>query len=140
MIYAKTYKRVIAVIIDYILFFLIFTPITYLVKGVWIMSSTDHLWIITDPICIIFLIFIGFYYVVFEKKFGQTLGKRIMRIKIISETENRKLNLKQVILRLISVVLDGFLLGTVGIISIHISASKQRIGDKLAKTVVVDLG
>ena len=140
MTLAKTYKRVIAMVIDFVLLILVFVPVTYLVKGTWIMFGTDHLWIITDPICILFLGVIVLYFVILERAFGQTLGKRIMRIKIVSLAGDGELTLNQVILRFLLLVLDSFLLGVVGYISIKTSARKQRIGDKLAKTIVMECG
>jgi uncharacterized RDD family membrane protein YckC len=100
------------------------------------MSANDHVWKITDPICIIFLVFIILYFIILEKIFGQTLGKYLMRIKVISVTDE-KLSLKQVIIRFALLVLDSFLLGVVGLISILKSESKQRIGDRLSDTVVI---
>ncbi len=87
-----------------------------------------------------FLGAIVLYFVILERAFGQTLGKRIMRIKIVSLARDGELTLNQVILRFLLPVLDSFLFGVVGYISIKTSARKQRIGDKLAKTIVVECG
>lgn len=138
MNYAKIYKRAIAIIIDFGLLFLVFTLATYLMKGVWLMSASDHLWSITDPICLVYLCIIILYFIVLEIFFWQTLGKRMMRIRIVPQTGKGKLTLKQTFIRLLLLPVDSFLLGVVGCISIIRSPSKQRIGDRLAKTIVVD--
>ena len=58
--YAGLWPRFLALFIDFLLFCALFFPVTRLVKGVWLMSPADHKWnygyIITDPLCIAFLI------------------------------------------------------------------------------------
>jgi len=80
--YAGIWQRFLALVVDGCLFCTLFFPITRIVKGVWIMSPNDHLWaqglFITDPICILFLVFMFLYFVLFEGLAGATLGKWIV--------------------------------------------------------------
>ena len=49
MIYANLPQRIFAQLLDYLVFCIVFFPVTYLVKGTWLMTPEDHLWIIFDP-------------------------------------------------------------------------------------------
>ena len=78
--YANLGRRFVALVIDLLVLSLIFFPVTRVVKGVWIMSSEDHLWgygwLVTDPLCVIFLVTIVIYFVSLESALGATIGKR----------------------------------------------------------------
>ena len=80
--YAGLNPRFLALLIDFVLFCIIFFPVTRIVKGVWVMNTGDHRWsygmFITDPICIIFLIVIFLYFILLEGLVGATLGKWIV--------------------------------------------------------------
>jgi hypothetical protein len=55
--YAGIWRRFVALSLDGLLLCAVFLPATRMVKGVWIMSATDHRWasglFITDPLCLI---------------------------------------------------------------------------------------
>ena len=58
--FAGLLLRFLSLLIDFIIFCILFFPITKIVKGSWIMQAEDHDWIsgwfITDPLCVSFLI------------------------------------------------------------------------------------
>jgi uncharacterized RDD family membrane protein YckC len=90
--------RFLALLVDLLLFGACFFPVTRWVKGVWIMSATDHRWsdglFITDPLCIAFLVVMILYFALFEGLIGVTLGKwvaglRVMRIVALSTPSER---------------------------------------------------
>ena len=137
MKYASLLKRVIAQLLDFLLFCLAFFPVTYLVKGTWLMTPEDHRWIIFDPICGVFLLIIFAYFIVLEWLTGYTLGKYLMKIRV-RNTDHEKITIKQSLARNFGRLIDGLpCFNIIGIISIQKSSQKQRIGDKLAKTFVV---
>ena len=88
--YAGLFRRFLALTIDYLILSAFFFPITYLVKGVWLMSREDHLWkildprIVFDPLCAIFLVVIFSYWILLEGFFGFTLGKMILRMRVVN--------------------------------------------------------
>jgi uncharacterized RDD family membrane protein YckC len=141
MNFASLKERIIAALLDFVLFLVIFFPITYLIKGVWVMSPIDHQWayglFITDPICIAFLVIMIFYFIALEARFGQTLGKLIMGIKIIDKEGNSPGFRKSLIRNLLRVVDALPSLYILGIYLISTSEKNQRYGDKKANVIVV---
>lgn len=136
MKYASLSHRILAQIIDYIVFCLFFFPITYLVKGTWLMTPEDHRWIIFDPICGVFLVIIFAYFIILEWLTGYTAGKYLLKMKVMS-AGGKKITLKQSLARNFGRLIDGLpFFNLIGIISIYRSETRQRIGDKLAGTIV----
>jgi uncharacterized RDD family membrane protein YckC len=138
MKYASLLKRAAAQVIDYIVFCMFFFPITFLVKGTWLMTAEDHLWIIFDPICGVFLAIIFIYFIILEWLTGNTAGKYLLKMRVRT-TEGTKISLRQSLARNFGRLIDGLpFFNLIGIISIYRSGTRQRIGDKLAGTVVVN--
>jgi len=73
------------------------------------------------------------YFPLLEARFGKTLGKHIMRIRVVDES-GRPLQLRQAIIRRLSFYFD---LLAVDVIFIPFTDRKQRGLDILAKTIVV---
>ena len=138
MTHASLLRRAAASSIDLLVFCLVFFPVTYAVKGVWLMSPRDHLWIIFDPICAVFLVFIFLYFIVLEARFGATVGKAILRIRVV-DMHGNPITMRASLIRNFGRLIDGVPLHLTGIICILVSPKKQRVGDILAKTVVVRL-
>jgi uncharacterized RDD family membrane protein YckC len=67
---------------------------------------------------------------------GQTFGMRLLKIHVISK-DGTKASMLQLFGRWIFLILDGLIAGLVGFITILCSRHRQRIGDHVAKTVVV---
>jgi uncharacterized RDD family membrane protein YckC len=139
MKYGGVWIRGFAQALDYVFLSLFFFPVTYLVKGTWLMFPEDHLWIIFDPLCAIFLIVIFAYFILLEGLTGVTIGKLILGLKVLS-VDGKKITLRQSVIRNFGRLLDGLpMFNILGIVSIARSPIKQRIGDKIAKTVVASL-
>jgi len=139
MKYGGVWIRGFAQALDYLFLSLFFFPVTYLVKGTWLMFPKDHLWIIFDPLCAIFLIVIFAYFILLEGLTGVTVGKSILGLKVLS-VDGKKITLRQSVIRNFSRLVDGLpMFNILGIVSIARSSIKQRIGDKMAKTVVASL-
>lgn len=129
-------RRGIAFLVDFLFLSLFFFPATYVYSGKWIMSYEDHLWGITDPICLVFLLVIFVYFVVMEAYVGWTVGKRVLGIRVIDEMGNRIGLVKSLIRNLLRLV-DGLpAFSLLGIILISYSSRKQRFGDRIAKVYV----
>ncbi len=137
MKYASLLHRAIAQIIDFIVFCIVFFPVTYLVKGTWLMTRADHIWVIFDPICGIFLVIIFGYFIFLEWLSGFTIGKYMLKMRVVTN-EGKKITFKQSLVRNFGRLIDGLpCFNILGIVSIAKSATRQRIGDKLARTVVI---
>ena len=139
--YAGLSSRFLALVIDFLIFCAVFFPATRIVKGVWIMSASNHLWnrglFITDPLCISFLIFMFLYFIFLEGLAGATLGKFIIGICVI-DANGRKPGLMKSLLRNTLRLIDGLpALNILGIILIVVTKENTRFGDIVAKTRVV---
>ncbi|MDB5147595.1 MAG: hypothetical protein JWQ57_1615 [Mucilaginibacter sp.] len=127
-------ERILARLIDYVLYLAV-----YLIY-IWTSGSSYHpsvFYSFTLP-QILFFLFYGFYDIITELLFnGQSLGKYIMKIKVISLDGGRP-RLGQYLLRYIFRLVDfGLTLQIGAIISVAVTENKQRIGDIVANTTLV---
>jgi uncharacterized RDD family membrane protein YckC len=95
------------------------------------------LWVLALVILGVFLLFYG-YYIVFEIAWrGQTPGKRLVGLRVISAS-GRPMTALQAILRNLLRIIDQVPgLYAIGILSVLVTARNQRLGDLAAGTVVV---
>ena len=141
--FAGLTPRFLALLIDFMLFCLIFFPVTRLIKGVWILSASDHRWsnslFITDPLCIAFLAIMFFYFVILEGLSGQTLGKWILKICVV-DLSGRVPGITRGFYRNILRLIDGLpAFNILGVYLILKSEEKTRFGDRAAGTRVIYL-
>ena len=134
-------RRFLSLLIDTLVFCIVFFPITYLVKGKWIMSPTDHLWnrglFISDPLCLLFLCTMFLYFVFLEGLFGRTVGKLIVGLNVIGPNESCPGLLRGLVRNILRIV-DGLPFpNIVGILLIVRSEERARFGDRIAKTRVI---
>jgi uncharacterized RDD family membrane protein YckC len=145
MRYAGVMIRFWALVIDFLIFCAVFFPVTRLVKGVWLMSPSDHRWVsgwfVTDPLCLIFLAIIVAYFILLEAYAGATIGKRICGLRVVRAGEDGKPGLMKSFLRNIGRVIDSLpALNILGVVLIVASPEKARFGDRIANTRVVHGG
>ena len=129
-------RRAVAQMIDFTILAIVFIVVTYQVKGIWLMLPGDHLWIIFDPICGVFLVTIFIYFIGLEGLIGFTLGKRVTGIRVLSE-QGTKITMKQSVKRNLGRLIDGIGVYIIGIQIARKSPLLQRHGDKIAQTVVI---
>jgi len=82
-----------------------------------------------------FIIFLV-YFTYLEGSKGQTIGKMITKIKVVRE-DGKPIDMNQAFTRNILRIIDGLIVYLIGAILIWRSDKKQRLGDSIAKTVVV---
>lgn len=128
---AKLKLRAIALIID--LFIIATLSITNIIISNWKNSIQILVYFPSKEIFIIHVIYAS----LMESLIGQTLGKIIVRIKAVTIT-GEKISLKQAFIRNFLRIVDGFIFYLVAVIAIYYSPFKQRIGDKIAKTIVIE--
>jgi len=77
------------------------------------------------------------YFTYFEGTSGQTIGKKVSKIKVVKEDGSR-CDLGSALIRNILRIIDHLpFLYLLGIVLIAATEKKQRLGDMLAKTIVV---
>jgi uncharacterized RDD family membrane protein YckC len=139
--YARLGRRFLALMIDIALLSCVFFPVTRIVKGVWLMSAQDHAWgwgwIVTDPLCMIFLGAIVVYFVLLEGLAGATVGKWCLKLQVI-QLSGGKPGLRRAFLRNILRAVDALpALNILGVILITVSSERTRVGDLVANTRVI---
>lgn len=140
--YAGLWPRFLALLADGLFFWACFFPITRVVKGVWIMSPSDHRWayglLVTDPLCLAFLIVMFLYFVALEGLAGATLGKWLVGLRVIRADEGGQPGLARSALRNILRLVNGLpAFNIVGIVLILRSPQRARFGDRIAGTRVI---
>jgi uncharacterized RDD family membrane protein YckC len=139
--FAGLWPRFLALFVDLLVFCAVFFPVTRIVKGVWIMSASDHRWnvgaFITDPLCIAFLVIMILYFVLLEGLTGATFGKWIIGLRVES-VAGGKPGLMKGFLRNALRIVDGLpAVCILGIVLIVTSSERARFGDRVAGTRVV---
>lgn len=80
---------------------------------------------------------VGFgYFIYLEGTYGTTLGKRLAGLKVTME-DGAPCTVSAATVRTVLRIVDGLFFYLVGAILIGTSAKKQRLGDRIADTVVV---
>jgi uncharacterized RDD family membrane protein YckC len=80
------------------------------------------------------------YFTLMEWRLGGTIGKLLLRVRVVDAGGGR-INLQKALVRNLLRIVDGFPFifpYLVGLVVIASSAGKQRVGDKVAKTLIVD--
>ncbi|MGZ7169272.1 MAG: RDD family protein [Halobacteriota archaeon] len=78
------------------------------------------------------------YYTILEGRYGQTLGKYFCKIKVVKE-DGAPINYTEAAIRTILRIIDGIIYYLIGALLIWTSEKRQRLGDRLAHTVVIQL-
>ena len=129
-------QRGIAFLLDFVFLSIFFFPSTYLYSGEWVMGPEEHLWGISDPICLVFLFIIFAYFILMEAYTGWTIGKKILGMKVVDGAGN-KIGLSKSITRNLLRLVDGLpAFNILGIVLIIASPGRQRLGDRIARTYV----
>jgi uncharacterized RDD family membrane protein YckC len=139
--FASLWPRFLALLVDFLLFCVIFFPVTRFTKGVWFMNATDHRWnyglFISDPLCLSFLFVMVMYFVLLEGLKGVTFGKWIVGLRV-TRIGGGKPGLIKGLLRNVLRIVDGLpAFCFLGIVMILTSAERARFGDLIAGTRVI---
>lgn len=87
-------------------------------------------------IAVYLALFFG-YYVYFEGRRGQTVGKMVVSIRVVREDTGGVPGTKAALVRTLLRLVDGFMAYLVGYLVASSSEKRQRLGDKVARTLVV---
>ena len=124
--------RAVAAIIDTALLFIV----GYLIASVTGGTSAQGFQLSGGPFFIWLVIALA-YYIVMEAQSGVTLGKRLIGLKVVKLEGGAPLDWQASIVRNVLRLVDGLFFYLVGAIVVWTSDKKQRLGDKVAATVVV---
>ncbi|MBD1431919.1 RDD family protein [Sphingobacterium sp. DN00404] len=129
-------SRIIAFAIDYFIIMCYAIMVYYMVSRLGLFSTSDP-WL-TAGIYMLILLPAFFYPFLMETFFnGQTIGKMIMRIKVV-KIDGTRASIYQYFIRWVCSIVDIFLCaGALGISSIIATKHAQRIGDIAADTTVI---
>lgn len=143
--YAGVGSRFIALIIDGIILGIIMILIaipfgaTTMMLGLVSSAGIYNIFSIIamySTLMIIWFVISLLYFSYFESKTGQTLGKKLVNIKVVS-VKGGKISFGAALIRTILRIIDGQGAYLLGLIIILVSEKKQRLGDMAAKSVVV---
>jgi uncharacterized RDD family membrane protein YckC len=125
---ADTGKRVIAYIIDAIIVGIVVALIIGIAEVIdfpeWLQALVS-------------IVLAYGYFIYMEGTTGPTIGKRIMNIRVISESGS-PITMGESAVRNILRIVDMLFVGLVGLILIIFTQKKQRVGDMAARTVVIN--
>lgn len=128
--------RFIAATIDFIIFFIIYCLVLAIsgvdVKQTDTASKNQQARLLDLSLGILLV-----YMILSEGLTGQTLGKKILNIKVVRE-DSTKLSLINSFVRHLFDVVD--IIFFVGLIIASLNSKKQRLGDLIAKTIVISKG
>lgn len=129
----KLLRRTLATIIDYGLYLIFFSWLVMTYgkpndEGGYTLSNDPKSW----WIFIVWFI----YFPVIESIKGQTLGKLILGLRVVTKAGN-PISFWQALKRHLVDILDFFFFGIVAFITIKNTPDHQRVGDLWAKTIVI---
>jgi len=86
---------------------------------------------------LIILVICFLYFTLLAGRYGQTVGQMAVKIKVVKEADGSPIDYEEAAVRTILRVIDGLFINLVGVILIRSPDEKQRLGDRVAHTVVV---
>ncbi len=134
-----TESRIIAAVIDIVVLMglgIIATGITGGIDPGDKSSGTGGTFSLSGPSFWVFLLVAVLYYFLQEASTGQTLGKRVMKVRVVAV--EGELTKGKVLVRTVLRLVDGLpFLYLIGFVLVIVTPQHQRLGDMAARTVVV---
>jgi uncharacterized RDD family membrane protein YckC len=123
--------RLVAVLVDGVILFIF----GYLLAAVTGGTTAGGFYLEGAPF-FIFTLISFLYYILLEAFLGGTLGKLVVGIRVRME-DGSPCTMGSSVIRNLLRIIDGLFFYLIGAIFVWTSPIKQRLGDRLAKTVVV---
>ena len=139
MEYAGVARRFGAVLIDGLVFLVVALIIGLLTGGAYSTEANGvHQFGIQvgDMPMLVALVVLFAYYVLCEVFFGRTLGKRALGLRVVAEGGSQ-IGLGPSLVRNALRIVDGLFFYLVAAIAVWCSPTRQRLGDRVARTWVV---
>ncbi|MEO6496537.1 MAG: RDD family protein [Solirubrobacteraceae bacterium] len=132
-----TGRRVLAALIDIVLLAAVFFGLAATIGDLEYSGGVLSVSLNGGPALLYFAIVLA-YYVALEAARGQTLGKMVLKIRVVSEASGQTPSFGPALGRNLLRIVDGLpILYVVGLLSVAITRKDQRIGDMAANTLVV---
>ncbi len=131
MQYVSVWPRAGALIIDYIILGVVFGILGF-IFGLFSQNAQNASGVVYLLLAILSFV----YFIVMEAMWGATLGKMLLRLRVV-KTDGSPISWSESVIRNLLRIIDGLFDYLVGAILIWTSPLRQRLGDRAAKTVVV---
>ena len=128
-------RRIGAALIDVLLMVALFLLLAFTIGDTETSDGEFTVELTGGPFVLYLLLNFG-YYIVMEATSGQTLGKRLLGIRVLKDDGSPPGWGGSAVRNLLRVV-DGLCLYIVGLVTMIATKKKQRVGDLAASTVVV---
>ncbi len=126
--------RLVAQIIDTVVLMILFFLVGFVMSGSFIFQYQGEA---AYPFIAVYVIVAFLYYILLEGLTGATIGKRLLKLKVVRE-DGSACGIGPALVRNILRIVDELpFLYIIGMILISRSSKKQRLGDRFAKTIVV---
>jgi uncharacterized RDD family membrane protein YckC len=135
--------RFVAILIDYIIIGVIsgILVIPLLVATIAVNVTNGNVSAVSlGPIVVLSVVALVvwfLYFTLLEGRYGQTVGKMALSIKVVREADGAPIDYGEAAVRTVLRIIDGLFDYLIGAIFIWTSDEKQRLGDRVAHTVVV---
>jgi uncharacterized RDD family membrane protein YckC len=135
--------RFVAILIDYLIIGVIsgILAIPLLVAAIAVNVTNGNVSAVSlGPIIalsVVGLVVWFLYFTLLEGRYGQTVGKMALSIKVVREADGAPIDYGEAAVRTVLRIIDGLFDYLIGAIFIWTSDEKQRLGDRVAHTVVV---
>jgi uncharacterized RDD family membrane protein YckC len=132
-------RRAVAVIADGIIVSVLLGAVGYAVAAATGGLTADGFSLQGGPAFAFVLVslVVGFgYFILLEGRYGRTVGKSLLGLRVVNE-DGSPMGMRASTVRNVLRVVDGLLFYLVGTIIAAVSDRRQRLGDRLADTVVV---
>jgi uncharacterized RDD family membrane protein YckC len=132
-----TGRRIVATIVDGLIFGALFTVMTMLFGTITSVGPANWNGSMPALPSVLYVVIIAFYYILLEGYLGQTVGKMLLGIKVVREDNGEVPGLGGASIRTLLRIIDGLFSYLVAFIAVLISGKNQRLGDMAAHTLVV---
>ena len=137
--YAGVARRAAAIIVDGVVLAVAFWAIGLVIGALTggLVSGGFELTGIPALVAMLAYLGVGFgYFIGLEARYGRTLGKRLLGLRVVSE-DGTPITMGASVVRNVVRIVDGLFLYAVGAVAMLVSGKNQRLGDHVADTVVV---
>jgi len=135
--------RFVAILIDYLIIGIIagLVALPFLAAAVAVTTVSENVstiaWGSVAIAALIGLAIWFLYFTLLEGHYGQTIGKMALNVKVVRESDGMPIDYGEAAVRTVLRFIDGLFDYLIGAIFIWTSDQKQRLGDRVAHTVVV---
>ena len=132
-----TGRRILATIVDGLVFGVLYTVMTALFGTITTVGTANWSGSLPAFWSVVYGVIIVLYYILLEGYRGQTVGKMLLGIKVVREDNGEVPGLGAATIRTLLRIIDGIFSYLVAFVTVLISGKNQRLGDIAAHTLVV---